>query len=110
IDVQLRLFSLAEIARGELARSRMEGFYADAQTLPMAGLDALIVTGAEPRGPLQDEPYWASLSHLVDWAEIGTLSTMFSCLAAHAAVLHLDGIVRRPLARKLSGVFAAFRA
>jgi homoserine O-succinyltransferase len=111
LDVRLHLFSLADIPRGEVARSRMEGFYADAETLPMAGLDALIVTGAEPRaGDLRQEPYWDALSHLVDWAEIGTISTFFSCLAAHAAVLHLDNIARQPLPRKLSGVFAAERA
>jgi homoserine O-succinyltransferase len=110
LDVRLHLFSLAEIARGELARSRMEGFYADADTLPGAGIDALIVTGAEPKEiDLRDEPYWDTLAHLVDWAEIGTISTLFSCLAAHAAVLHLDGIMRRRLPRKLSGVFAAER-
>ena len=111
LDVRLHLFSLAEIPRGEVAASRMEGFYADAASLPMAGLDALIVTGAEPRADdLRAEPYWDSLAHLVDWAEIGTISTLFSCLAAHAAVLHLDNIARRPLAKKLSGVFAAERA
>ena len=110
MDVRLHLFALPEIPRGEAVLSRMEGFYADAALLPAAGLDALIVTGAEPRaGNLRDEPYWASLAHLIDWAEIGTISTYFSCLAAHAAVLHLDNIARRPLDRKLSGVFTSER-
>ena len=108
LDVQLRLFSLNQIERGELSRSRMDGFYADADTLPSAGIDALIVTGTEPRGDdLRQENYWDALAHLVDWAEIGTVSTLFSCLAAHAAVLHVSGIQRRKLPRKLSGVFAA---
>ncbi len=111
LDVRLRLFSLGAIPRSEQARARMEGFYDDAALLPHAPVDALIVTGAEPRAAdLREEPYWAELAHLIDWAEIGTVSTLFSCLAAHAAVLHLDGIARRPLPRKLSGVFAAQRA
>jgi homoserine O-succinyltransferase len=110
LDVRLHLFSLSDIPRGDLARSRMEGFYAEASPLPGAGMDGLIVTGAEPgAGDLRDEPYWPALSHLVDWAEIGTVSTYFSCLAAHAAVLHLDNIPRRKLPQKLSGVFAAER-
>ena len=110
LDVQLHLFSLAAIERGEEARSRMEGFYADAETLPMAGIDALIVTGAEPRAAnFQDEPYWESLAHLIDWAETATASTVFSCLAAHAAVFHLSGISRKPLPRKMSGIFTAAR-
>jgi homoserine O-succinyltransferase len=111
MDVRLHLFSLSEIPRGEIARSRMEGFYENAALLPAAGLDALIVTGAEPRTPnLRDEPYWRALAHLIDWAEIGTLSTYFSCLAAHAAVLHLDNIARHALETKLSGVFTSERA
>jgi homoserine O-succinyltransferase/O-acetyltransferase len=42
---------------------------------------------------------------LIDWARYNTASTIWSCLAAHAAVLHADGIERRPLAQKQFGVF-----
>src|SRR5205085_7346014 len=49
--------------------------------------------------------YWASLANVIDWAEHNTSSTIFSCLAAHAAVLHLDGIHRHPLADKCCGVY-----
>jgi homoserine O-succinyltransferase len=105
--VRLYFFSFAEIERSEQARSRMEGTYADAAAIPRAGLDALIVTGAEPReADLRDEPYWESFARLTDWAKTNTISTLFSCLAAHAAVLHLDGIARQPFAQKLSGVFS----
>lgn len=110
-DVRLHLFAMPEIVRGGTAASRMEGFYADVATLPEAGMDALIITGAEPQaGTLEQEPYWQALTELIDWAEKGTISTLFSCLAAHAAVLHLDGIARRPLPKKLSGVFTSLRA
>jgi homoserine O-succinyltransferase len=40
---------------------------------------------------------------LIDWAGERTSSTIWSCLAAHAAVLHLDGVERHPLTHKLSG-------
>jgi homoserine O-succinyltransferase len=111
LDVQLRLFSFPEIARGEAARSRMEGFYAAADTIYAAGLDALIITGAEPlENDLRRESYWEPLARLTDWADKGTISTVFSCLAAHAAVLHLNEIPRQKLPGKLSGVFDADRA
>src|SRR5882757_1993410 len=110
LDVRLRLFSLSSIPRGEETRTRMAGFYDDAAFLQAANVDALVVTGAQPGAEdLRDEPYWAELAHLVDWAEIGTISTLFSGLAAQAAVLHLDGIARRPLAAKLSGVYDSVR-
>jgi homoserine O-succinyltransferase len=110
LDVRLRLFSLSSIARSEETRSRMSGFYDDAGFLQASNIDALIVTGAQPgTADLRDEPYWAELAQLIDWAETGTISTLFSCLAAHAAVLHLDGIARRPLTKKLSGVYDSAR-
>jgi homoserine O-succinyltransferase len=70
------------------------------------GLDALIVTGTEPRAAsIEQEPYWHSLANLIDWAEHNTISTIWSCLAAHAAVFHLDGVRRQPLAVKRFGLF-----
>ncbi len=69
-------------------------------------LDALIVTGMEPTAQvLQDEPVWQDFTRLVDWAEDRSVPVLWSCLAAHAAVLHMDGIVRRRLPEKLSGVY-----
>lgn len=108
LDVRLRLFSLSGIARGELARSRMDGFYDDAGFLAAANVDALIVTGSGGEDASR-QAYWPELAELIDWAKDGTLSSLFSGQAAGAAVMHLDGIVRRPLAQKISGVFSAMR-
>ncbi len=69
--------------------------------------DLLIVTGREPtRAALPDEPFWNELVTLLDLAERAGIPVLLSCLAAHAALLHWNGIVRRRLPAKLSGVFA----
>ena len=105
--VRLRLFSLPSIARGAEARARMAATYHGFDTLLAGRLDGLFVTGAEPRAAsLSDEAFWPELTRVIDWARTGTRSTIWSCLAAHAAVLHLDGIARRPLPAKCTGVFA----
>ncbi len=84
----------------------LEEFHEPVSSLWDNPVDGLIVTGTEPLAPLlSDEPYWHSLTRLVDWAADNTVSTIWSCLAAHAAVLHLDDIRRRPVGGKLSGVF-----
>jgi homoserine O-succinyltransferase len=68
--------------------------------------DGVIMTGTEPRQPdLRQEPYWPALTSVLDWAESNTSSTILSCLAAHAGVLHSDGINRYPLRDKQFGVF-----
>jgi homoserine O-succinyltransferase/O-acetyltransferase len=69
--------------------------------------DALIVTGTEPkRAELSAEPYWDELAALLRWAQAAVPSVLLSCLAAHAALLALDGVVRSPCPRKRSGVYA----
>jgi homoserine O-succinyltransferase/O-acetyltransferase len=104
--VLLKLFSIPEVPRADAMRSELAERYRDIGELWDTPLDGLIVTGTEPRAAsLQDEPYWETLSRLVDWAKDNTASTIWSCLAAHAAVLHADGIERRTLKEKRFGIF-----
>jgi len=110
LDVRLSFYALPEVPRTDWGRSYVDSSYAPIDALWSRRLDGLIVTGTEPQAPnLQDEPYWGSLTRLVDWAEQNTHCTVWSCLAAHAAVLYLDGIERRPLGDKRFGVFECAR-
>ena len=105
-QIELRLFALDGLTRGERVLAQMEGRYESAAALAGAGLDGLIVTGNEPRAPrLDQELYWPAMAAVIDWAAKSRLATIWSCLAAHAAVLRLSGVRRRPLPAKLSGVF-----
>jgi homoserine O-succinyltransferase len=107
LDVRLSLFALETLPRAAETRRAMAGDYASASALEDARLDALVVTGAEPcAADLRDEPFWDELGFVLDWAAENTISSLLSCLAAHAEVLRSDGVARRPLARKRSGVFS----
>ncbi len=100
--IRLRCF-----AAGAVADPHYEGLDA----LWRSRLDGLIVTGAEPQAAaMTQEPAWPLLARLTDWAAANTDAAIWSCLAAHAAVFRLDGLARRRLPRKLSGVFACARA
>jgi len=106
IDVRLALHALPAVPRSERALALMQGRYRPVADLMDDGADGIIVTGTEPQRPdLRDEPYWSELGDLLDWAADETRSTVLSCLAAHAAVLHRDGIGRHPLPVKQWGVF-----
>ena len=60
----------------------------------------------EPKAArLVEEPYWDRFERLLAWAEAHTVSSVWSCLAAHAAMQLLDGIERRRLVEKRFGVF-----
>src|SRR5271155_2107154 len=104
--VLFKLFAIPELPRTAAVRSELAERYRGISDLWDTPLDGLIVTGTEPRAKsLTDEPYWETLSKIVDWARDHTASTIWSCLAAHAAVLHADGVERRPLKKKLFGAF-----
>ncbi len=108
--VRLTLYSLPEVPRTAFGRDHVNSFYARIDDLWDSHLDGLIVTGTEPRAPnLMDEPYWGTLTRVFEWAEENTYSTICSCLAAHAALLYIDGIGRQALGDKRFGVFECAR-
>src|SRR5579872_2534771 len=106
IPLRIQLYSLPEICRNAQARLHMRGRYLDIRDLLNHRFDAVIITGTEPRqSDLRREAYWQTLVEVLDWAERNTTSTILSCLAAHASVLHSNGIERHRLDEKRFGVF-----
>ncbi|HEY2808171.1 MAG TPA: homoserine O-succinyltransferase [Steroidobacteraceae bacterium] len=104
--VTLWLSSFPELPRGPEALAHIERSYWPLDGLLAEPLDALIVTGTEPRAArLADEPYWHRFAQVLEWAEANTHASIWSCLAAHAAVQSLNGIERRRMAEKRSGVY-----
>jgi homoserine O-succinyltransferase len=109
IAVHLTLYTLPEVPRTDFGRQQASR-YTSIDRLWDSHHDGLIVTGTEPKAAdLKDEPYWESLTRVLEWAEAHTYSTILSCLAAHAAILHLDGITRRPLGDKQFGIYECAR-
>jgi homoserine O-succinyltransferase len=107
VSVFLKLYSLTGVPRTERGQQHLADFYFGVDDLWNSRFDAVIMTGTEPRQPdLRNEPYWPTLAKTLDWAEENTVSSILSCLAAHASVLHSDGIPRHPLGDKQFGVFA----
>jgi homoserine O-succinyltransferase len=111
LQVRLLHFMLPDVPRQEPARRYLNSCYASVDDLWDGHLDGLIVTGREPlASDLKQEPYWKSFTRLAEWAESNTHSTVWSCLAAHAAILHMDGIARVRRNDKLFGIFECARA
>jgi homoserine O-succinyltransferase/O-acetyltransferase len=109
-SIRVRLYSLPGVSRSGASAGRVSQFYTSAANLPDSQLDGLIVTGREPLTPnLADEPYWESFTTVLEWARLNTYSTVWSCLAAHAAVLYQDGIKRVKNERKHFGIFDCSR-
>lgn len=104
---KIHLFSVDAFERGDKAQQHIDRYYETFDRIKQVGLDALIITGANPlQNALQDEPFWRPLLEIVDWAKQCVSSVMCSCLASHAIVQHYYGIQRYRLEQKRWGVYS----
>ncbi len=101
------LFTFPEIPRDEKAQKHIDKYYRTFESLEEEGLDAIILSGANPAQPeIEKEPFWEPLGEVVEWAKDNVCSVMCSCLATHAVVQQLWGIHRYKLADKRWGVYS----
>ncbi len=106
LGVTVRLSAFPELPRGAEAAARIAAAYWPLEDVLREPLDALIVTGTEPRAArLSEEPYWPRFAQLLEFARTRTYASIWSCLAAHAAVEVLDGVQRQRLAEKRCGIY-----
>jgi len=115
MPVHVTLYVLPEVERTPAGEHRVRSFYSGIEELweqrPQNYPDGLIVTGREPLTPdLREEAYWPSFKRVLMWTQEHARSAVWSCLAAHAAVLALDGIERVRSPRKLFGIFTCEQA
>jgi homoserine O-succinyltransferase len=104
--LRLKFTALPEVGRGPAIAARVAERYWPLEAIYRDPPDALIVTGTEPRAPyLPDEPYWGRMVEVMDFAQREVRASAWSCLAAHAVVQRFDGIERRRLPAKRSGVY-----
>ena len=100
-------FSFPEIPRSEKSQAHIDAYYSSFEELQEQGLDALILSGANPaKTEITEEPFWEPLEEVVQWAKTNVCSTVCSCLATHAIVQQLWGIYRYPLPEKRWGVYS----
>ena len=100
-------FTLPELPRSAKAQSHIEDYYEPFEKIQEEGLDALIITGAQPVSPyLDQEIFWEPLIKVVDWAYENVTSTLCSCLATHAVMQFRYHQQRHPQAEKTWGVYS----
>jgi homoserine O-succinyltransferase len=100
-------FAVDTGVRGADAQSYIGSFYEDFDSLAAAGLDALIITGANPvQADLRDEAFWEPLLDVLAWAKENVCSVICSCLATHADLQVSHGIERLRLPEKRWGVYS----
>lgn len=107
IQVEVELLGLATHTPKNTHSLHLQQFYKYFNDIKHKRFDGMIITGA-PIEQLMFEQvdYWEELCEIIDWSERNVYSVFNICWAAGAALYHKYGIQKRPLEKKLFGVFA----
>ncbi len=107
VDVYVYVFTAGAMPRLGEIREHVDRHYSDFEAIKRLGLDALVLTGANPASPiLADEPFWDGMVEVIEWGRDNVCSTLCSCLATHAVVKLYHQVERIKLPKKRWGVYS----
>lgn len=106
LQVNLTLIKTATYKSTNVSVDHMERFYKTFDEISDMKFDGMIVTGAPVETMDFDEViYWDELKKIMDFADKKVTSTIYICWGAQAAMYHYYGIEKKPLSKKLFGIF-----
>jgi homoserine O-succinyltransferase len=92
--------------RADVAMAHIHEYYATFDALRDEGLDALIITGANPAADdITTEAFWAPMIDVIEWGRTQVRSVLCSCLATHAVLYHYHDVPRTELPERQWGVY-----
>lgn len=106
LQVNLTLIKTATYKSTNTSENHMERFYKIFDEVRDTRFDGMIVTGAPVENlDFKEVAYWEELKAIFDYADSMVTSTIYICWGAQAAMYHYYGIEKKPLPKKLFGVF-----
>ena len=86
--------------------SHLNKFYQTFSELKDMKFDGMIITGAPvEQMEFEEVDYWKELEMIMDWTDSHVTSTIFLCWAAQAALYHFYHLKKKPLEKKMFGLF-----
>ena len=86
--------------------SHLNKFYETFSAVKERKFDGMIITGAPvEQMPFEEVDYWEELTEIMDWTEKHVTSTIFLCWAAQASLYYFYGLEKKPLDKKMFGLF-----
>jgi homoserine O-succinyltransferase len=106
LQVDITLFHPASYQSKNTPADHLAEFYQTFEKIKLHKFDGLVITGAPVENiPFEEVAYWDELVEILDWSETNATSTMFICWGAQAAMYHFYEIEKRPLDKKLFGIY-----
>lgn len=106
LQVELELLQTATHKSKHTSEKHMLSFYKTFEDIKDRKFDGLIITGAPVEHmEFEEVEYWDELCEIMDWSKKNVHSTLHICWGAQAGLYHHYGIRKRPLDKKMFGVF-----
>ena len=106
LQVDVTFMAVSSHESKNTSMSHLNKFYQTFEDLKKTKYDGMIITGAPvEQMKFEEVDYWEELEQILDWTPSHVTSTIYLCWAAQAALYHYYGINKRPLDRKLFGLF-----
>jgi len=107
LQVELELLQTATHKSTHTDSDHMLSFYKTFDEIRDQKFDGMIITGAPVEHlPFEEVEYWHELCEIMAWSRTHVTSTLHICWGAQAGLYYHYGIEKRPLDKKLFGVFA----
>lgn len=89
-----------------VSKSHMDKFYYTFDQIKENRYDGMIITGAPVEHlEFEDVDYWDELCTIMEWSKKNVYSTFHICWGAQAGLYYHYGINKKPLEKKMFGVF-----
>ena len=107
LPIETTFLTTATYESKNTSKEHLEKYYKTLEQVKEEYFDGMIITGA-PVETLEfhEVYYWEELKEIMDWANLHTKSVLHICWGAQAGIYYHYGIQKRPLPKKLSGIYA----
>jgi len=104
--VELVLLKVESHVSKNTTEEHMINFYQTFDSVKDQTFDGMVITGAPvERMPFEEVDYWQELCEIFEWSKTHVFSTFHICWGAQAGLYYHYGIQKKPLPKKLSGVY-----
>ena len=107
LQIELELIKTCGHQSKNTSAEHMLAFYKTFANVRGQHFDGMIITGAPVEQiPFEEVDYWDELCQIMEWSKTHVTSTFHICWGAQAGLYYHFGIGKKPLDKKLFGVFA----
>ena len=106
LQVELELMHTSTHKSKNTSEEHLLTFYKTFDEIKHKKYDGMIITGAPvEQMPFEEVEYWDELCRVMEWSKTHVHSTLHICWGAQAGLYYHFGIDKKPLDRKLFGIF-----